>query len=366
VDHLARKLAQKGHEVHIFAHQWPDPGILGEGRVLIHPVPMIRGQGLLELLSFNRGAKKALAGASYDVVQSFEKTTCQDLYRAGEGCHREWLNVRKRYEPWIKTLGVKVNPFHWATLLLEKKLFLDKNTLFFIANSERGKKEIIFHYPRVATRVRVIYNAAEPAVLSPNTDWAGRNGATRRRNLLFLGSGFRRKGLYFLLEALSRLTSKDSWHLTVAGSGDRHRAVKAARNLGVEKSVTFTGPVAKPFPYYQKADLFVLPSLYEPFSNACLEAMACGLPVVTTQQNGASEGIVPGANGQVVKDPADPRALAEAIREALSLDRETVRATNREVLKRHTWDRHLEDLISLYREIGDLKEGKGNHGIQSL
>jgi UDP-glucose:(heptosyl)LPS alpha-1,3-glucosyltransferase len=350
VDRLAQKLLALGHEVHLFCTEWPRrPGLV------LHPLPLSRGPGLLQLFFFNRRVEQAVDRESFDVVQSFEKTACQDFYRAGEGCHREWLRQRKRYEPLAKRMGAAVNPFHWLTLALEKRLFERSDTRFFIANSQRGREEILSHYRTAPEKIRVIYNAVElPA------DPAAAEGKDHRdkgvKTLLFVGSGFLRKGLYFLLAALPAVLRQGRVRLVVVGEGNQCQAARLADRLGVSGQVSFIGAVKDPGSYYRQADVFVLPSLYEPFSNACLEAMARGLPVVTTEMNGASESLRSGENGVVVRDPADIKSLAEAVALALEMKREEVARIHRRILARHTWDRHLEQLLRLYMEVIKFKK----------
>jgi UDP-glucose:(heptosyl)LPS alpha-1,3-glucosyltransferase len=351
VMNLSRHLVQQGHQVHIFSHSWPDgPGLH------LHPVPLLPGWGVWELVSFNIAVKRLLRKNSFDVVQSFEKTTCQDVYRAGEGCHREWLRQRQKYEPGHKTIGVKLNPFHWTTLVMERRLFEKSGTRFFIANSQRGKKEILSHYHVEPEKITVIYNAVSSNPPLPLRERAGVRG-NREKIILFVGSGFQRKGLYFLIQALPLILKETEVRLLIVGRGNRDKALRLAKRLGVENRLTFTGPVPEATPYYRKADLFVLPSIYEPFSSACLEAMAFGLPIVTTKMNGASEDIIEGCNGFIVADPSETVALALSISRTVNLNLEEVREVNLKLLRQHTWDRHLEGLLGLYREILRGKTG---------
>lgn len=359
VMNLSRHLIQQGHEVHIFSHSWP----VGNG-IQVHPVPLLPGWGVWELISFNRAVKRLLRKNNFDVVQSFEKTTCQDVYRAGEGCHREWLRQRQKYEPCHKTIGVKLNPFHWTTLVLERRLFEKSGTRYFIANSQRGRNEIVSHYRVAPEKVRVIYNplpVALPLPLGSATSSAESEGAGRRgrgeKTILFVGSGFQRKGLYFLIQALPPILKETEVRLLIVGHGNRKKALRLAKGLGIEHRLTFTGPVPDAAPYYRKADLFVLPSIYEPFSSACLEAMAFGLPIVTTEMNGASEDVIEGRNGFIVKDPSETASLAASISRTMHLNLEEVGEENRQRLRQHTWERHLEDLLGVYREILGGKTG---------
>jgi UDP-glucose:(heptosyl)LPS alpha-1,3-glucosyltransferase len=349
VENLSRRLVEEGHDIHVFSHHWPE----SKG-VTLHPVPMLPGAGFLKLWSFNNRVKRLIDRENFDVVQSFEKTWCQHIYRAGEGCHREWLLQRKKYESPLKTIGVKLNPFHWLTLAMERRLFEKSDTRFFIANAQRGKEEILGHYHVSPEKIKVIYSAV-PAPVSPDTGPKTVAGTSPEKNLLFVGSGFFRKGLYFLIRALPLVNKETGVHLMVVGRGDLRKAKRLAESLGVLKNISFVGPVSDVTPYYRKAKVFVLPSIYEPFSNACLEAMAFGLPLVTTEMNGASEDILPGVNGFTLRDPSDPVALSESILQTLALEGEAVRQTHRQALTRHTWERHLEEILKVYDCVLETK-----------
>lgn len=351
VENLSRHLVELGHEVHLFSHSWPES--VG---VIRHPVPMMSGMGLLKLWSFNYGVRRLMPKESFDVVQSFEKTWCQDVYRAGEGCHREWLLQRKKYEPFYKTIEVAVNPFHWLTLAMERNLFEKSNTRYFIANSQRGKKEILSHYRVPEKKIQVIYNAVS---FNHPLNLRERGGMrdNQEKIILFVGSGFQRKGLYFVIKALPQVLKQADVRLTVVGQGNQKKAGRLAEKLGVLDKISFAGPVKEVAPYYQEADIFVLPSIYEPFSNACLEAMAYSLPVVTTEMNGASEDIIPGKNGFIIKEPADQETLAGSILQACKLEREEVYPFHQKMLARHTWERHLNALIGLYERVIQEKKG---------
>jgi UDP-glucose:(heptosyl)LPS alpha-1,3-glucosyltransferase len=191
-------------------------------------------------------------------------------------------------------------------LHLERQTFSPENTRIIIANSHRGKQEIIRHYRFPAARIEVIHNGTDPDRFRPRGPKSG-----RKLLLLFVGSGFERKGLGFAIHALSKLPA--DVELKVAGKGNAAPYLRLAHKLGVEARVHFLGVQSRIEDVYAQGDILVHPAIYEPFSNACLEAMACGLPVVTSRMNGASEIISPGRDGVVVEDPSDAGALAAAI-----------------------------------------------------
>src|SRR5204863_5339914 len=122
--------------------------------------------------------------------------------------------------------------------------------------------------------------------------------------LLFAGSGWERKGLLFAIQAMA-LCRNRKMRLLVAGRGNQ-RSFKSKR-------VQFLGEVADLTRVYAAADIFVLPTIYDPSSNACLEALGCGLPVITTRNNGFSETIDNGVHGSIVDSANDLIALRDAI-----------------------------------------------------
>ena len=118
-------------------------------------------------------------------------------------------------------------------------------------------------------------------------------------HLFFCANGWERKGLSHTLKLVSRINQKSRCHLWVVGRGNQRHFTKQCYDLGIIKNVSFLGSQQNVTKWYQMADLFILPTAYDPFSNSCLEALACGCPVITTSSNGASECINP-RNGLVV------------------------------------------------------------------
>lgn len=312
---VAAELTRRGHEVHVFANRWEETT---GGGVTFHRVPMVRATSFLRALTFALNARKMLAKFPCDVVFSFERTLRQDLYRAGDGCHREYLIQRLRHSSPLKRATIWLNPLHATMLWLERRTLAPQNTRLIIANSRRRKDEIVRHYGFPAERIVVLHNGVDVERFRPAALPRTGNGFV----LLFVGSGFRGKGLAYCVRALARLT--ENVRLRVVGKGKPAPYVRLAQKLGVAGRIEFAPPTPKIEAEYAGADVFVLPAVYEAFANVCVEAMACGLPVVTTRINGASEIIQPGINGAIVEEPSDDAALAEAIRPFL----------NREVLAR--------------------------------
>jgi UDP-glucose:(heptosyl)LPS alpha-1,3-glucosyltransferase len=128
--------------------------------------------------------------------------------------------------------------------------------------------------------------------------------------VLFVGTNYARKGLHTLLQAISRLKYRKKYRLLVVGKGNIPRYESLAQRLGVQENTFFCGFQEQMPPFYGTADIFVLPSYYDPFGNVCLEAMACGLPVITTRETGVSELMAQGKTGFVMDHPDNISALA--------------------------------------------------------
>jgi UDP-glucose:(heptosyl)LPS alpha-1,3-glucosyltransferase len=171
------------------------------------------------------------------------------------------------------------------------------------------KNEIVREFGYSSDNITLIYNGLPPVDLNAET----RSRLDVRREwqiqddeiaVLFAGSGWERKGLSYALEAI-RPIRKENIRLLVAGSG--------TKPANIPKNVRFLGPVADMRSVYAASDLFLLPTIYDPFSNACLEALSFGMPVITTASNGFAEIVESGVHGQIIDRPNDTGAIRKAI-----------------------------------------------------
>jgi UDP-glucose:(heptosyl)LPS alpha-1,3-glucosyltransferase len=355
---LAGALAERDHDVTIVSADWTS----SSGPVRYDRVPTIRGRGeLLGLLSFTLGAARRLRAGAYDLVQSHEKLLWQDVYRAGDGCHREWLQQRRRHRPGWRARVTPWTPHHRLVLALERQALGRRRYRKIVANSERGRTDLQRHYGMPADDVRVVYNGVDLERFTPARRQSLRDGVRAQLEiprdvmlLLFLGSGFERKGLAYLLRSL-RGSPDDVWAAVVGHDlyADQYRAL--AERLGVARRVRFVGALAEPEGAYGAADAFVLPTIYEPFSNACLEALACGLPVITTQANGASEIFTGGLRDLIVDEPGDEAALASRIAALRERDlREALGREARRAAEQRPLARTIDEFLAVYRELGSV------------
>ncbi|MDD3581228.1 MAG: glycosyltransferase family 4 protein [Desulfobacca sp.] len=322
--YLTQEFLRQGHEVTILSASWQADlparwhPYLAAGRLRWLKVPVWGGKAG-RVLSFARNTRILLHQADFEVIYSLERTLYQDVYRAGDGCHREWLARRRPYISILQRLGLVLNPFHRLLLGLEKRLFQSERLRLVIANSWQVKSEILNHYGLPLEKIRVIYNGIDRQRFAPEAVQTLRPKVSQELGLsplppivLFVGSGFERKGLAFLIKTLARLRDSKVL-LLVVGNGHPGPYQRLAQKLGVGSQVRFLGPQPQVERFYAAAAVVALPTIYDPCSNVVLEALACGRPVVTTAANGAAEFISPGENGEILTRPDDVPGLAAAL-----------------------------------------------------
>jgi UDP-glucose:(heptosyl)LPS alpha-1,3-glucosyltransferase len=253
-----------------------------------------------------------------DLLFSLERVWKCDVYRAGDGVHRAWLARRRKFEIPLKQFIRAASQKHRDLLQLEESLFAAGNAGRVIAASQMVRNDIIEVYGYPGDKIDIVHNGVplDRFRFDPELREKSRANLNLKQDqiaLFFAGSGWERKGLLFAIEAMA-LCKDRKLRLLVAGRGNP-KPYKATRlRFWREEPVRFLGEVADLVPLYAAADMFILPTIYDPFSNACLEALACGLPVITTRSNGFSEIIENGVHGSIVQDAGNLIALRDAIR----------------------------------------------------
>jgi UDP-glucose:(heptosyl)LPS alpha-1,3-glucosyltransferase len=337
---LVAALVTRGHDVHVLS-----PGAtLPVAGVTLHPLGLPPLPPTARILVLEALARRAVLAGRWDVVQSHERTLCQQVYRAGEGCHRAYLASGPR----TVTRGL----YHRVVLALEARVF--RRTKQIVAIAQRGKGEIESLYGVNPARVTVIYNGVDLERFHPDNEAA--HGASARAEaglaptdpvLLFVGSGFERKGLVTAIQSLPRLADA---RLIVIGRGDEARYRGLAERLDVAGRIRWLGLRRDIERWYGAADVLVLPARYEPFGNVHLEALASGVPVVTTAVAGGSELIQEGTNGAVVA-PGDPEALAAAVLGLRSAEVRGLSEAARRSAEPFTYDAQAGAFERLYRKF---------------
>jgi UDP-glucose:(heptosyl)LPS alpha-1,3-glucosyltransferase len=289
---LAQGIVARGHDVRLFTTvDWPDKE-WSFGRIT-----RLRGASPI---AFANEFEKSRWRVRCNVIMSLERVWSCDIYRAGDGIHRAWLDRRNKFEsPWQRILR-RFNRKHEGLLRLERSLFEERKAERVIATSQMVKEEIFDSYCYRPDMIDVVRNGVpiDEFRFDPRQKQECREQLRLQVDevgVLFVGSGWERKGLRFAIEAVESL-GNPKLRLFVVGRGSQDRYQSAG--------VQFCGEVADLRPFYAAADVFILPTIYDPFSNAALEALAAGLPVITTRANGFSEIMEDRIHGSLV-DRAD-------------------------------------------------------------
>ncbi|PYK66298.1 MAG: hypothetical protein DME45_12840 [Verrucomicrobia bacterium] len=295
---LAGALVAAGHEVTLFTTQdWPEKE-WALGRII-----RVRAD---DPIAFADELEDSDPSKHCDLVVSLERIWRCDFFRAGDGVHQAWLDRRAQFQNPLQRIGRRFNRKHDGILRLEKALLGEGGARRVIANSAMVGDEIVRYYSFPGGAIDVIPNGVRVSEFGP----APLKHARARTQLkigtdeiaaLFLGSGWERKGLRFALAAVENARVR----LLVAGRGNQ-RKYRSNR-------VTFLGEMEDVRLPLAAADIFILPTIYDPFSNASLEAMAAGLPVITTRANGCSEIVEPKVHGTIVERADDIDGLSQAL-----------------------------------------------------
>jgi UDP-glucose:(heptosyl)LPS alpha-1,3-glucosyltransferase len=352
---LARTLRDFGHEVHVFAHRFePVKGIF------FHTVAVPVKPFGLQSWTFAKNARLALNRNEFDIINGLSQVYPQDVYRMGDGIHKHWLSVHSGSS--LTRLWNKISPRHRVILNIEKRIFAPGNYKRIIAISNLCKQHVIAYYRVPPNLIDVIYCGINFDIF--NSSVRGERARLRATVgidreaivVLFVGMNFARKGLAPLLKAVSQINGKEKYRILIAGKGNVPRYKELVEKLGLDGITMFCGFQENMPAFYGSADIFVLPSYYEPFGNACLEAMACGLPVIATRETGASELISHGRSGFVMDRPEDVSALAHWLEILQDQEmRRSMGAVAQKQVSTLSIERNVTDTILAYEKALDHK-----------
>jgi UDP-glucose:(heptosyl)LPS alpha-1,3-glucosyltransferase len=282
---LADGLAARGHRVTIVCESWHNDRREGSSHE-------IRAIPTDDPVSFAKSLAAHPLRPDFDLVFSLERAPGADIYRAGDGIHAEWMARRADYSPWLGNLRNLVKSKNQQVRELEAQVFDARNTGWVIANSEMVRTGIERHFAFPRERIRVIRNGVPYDRFSSGNRERGRRTFEIAEDtfvVLLVGSGEERKGVRFAREAVARV------------AGARFLLIDSPPPCPIEDA-------------YAAADVFLLPSLYDPFANVTLEALAAGLPVITTVHNGGSEILDQGRNGFVLERADDIDGMTQKLK----------------------------------------------------
>lgn len=315
---LAAGLAGRGHAVTLYLLR---SGSRAPAGCRVVRVPTVGAGSLAGLWSLAwLGPRMAFRGG-HDLVTGFSRLLRQDVIRCGGGSHAAFLDTLDSLGSPLQGAFRRLQPLHRSILAIERRQYRPGRYRRVLAISERVKEDLIRTYGVPGQAIRVIPDGVDTARFHPGLRLAHRSAVRAARGIpesapcaLFVGNGFRRKGLDTLLHATARLPDR-RWHLlVVGGDSDLPRYRTLAARLGLAGRIVFAGSQAEPDPFYGAADLLVLPAVQEAFGNVVLEALASGLPAVVSRAAGSSALLRDGLEAGVLEDPRSADELARRMR----------------------------------------------------
>jgi len=353
---LAAELLRRGHEVHVVARRF---GSQTRGLPIIaHTVIAGRSRTV-----FARAAETMLRRLPLEVIHDMGAGWHCDVFQPHWG---SWPAVTRQklllVPRWMRPLKRAVDRFlprHRQIRRLLDRQYADDGRIV-LALSDRVASDFQQLHGVRREAIRLIYNGVDTVRFSPERRSAFRAPVRKRLGLddrtmvlLIVAHNFRLKGVPALLEATRRLRRRQTpVHLVVVGGKRIEPYARMARRLGAAPAVTFVGPVEDTAPYYAAADIYVQPTFYDTCSLVVLEALASGLPVVTSRFNGAAELLTEGEQGYVISDPADIDELLNRLGTLMAPDlRRRMGQAARELALKHTFDRNVDAVVEVYEEV---------------
>ena len=356
---LCTRMAGEGYEVHVYAEHQDEE----DPRITFHSVKTILFPKSLRLLSFAIRATKAIENGNYDINFGVGNTLKADILQPHGGVHWAWFwrSLRVYDHPilWaVKFLGRVFSPKQWVSGWVEDAPYPAKRLRAIIAISDMVKQDMMHWYQIPEERITVVYNGVDIEHFHPRNrqyreEIRRRHGIGEELVILFVSNNFRMKGLGFLIRALAKIKKgvHPPFKLLILGRDHPGSYLRLAKEMGMFEEVIFAGSTNEPEKYYGASDLLVHPTFYDACSLTVLEALASGLPVITTHTNGASGIITEGQEGFVISDPRDDQPLAEKI--SFFLNREKVERASiaaRQLAESHSLERNWREMKNIFQK----------------
>lgn len=361
---LAKELASRGHEVHIFATTGETiPGM----EYQLHQIPVLKYPHSLRIFSFLRNSARAIQQYDFDIIHGVGRTFAMNIFNPHGGVEKAYLkqefsSITNRFYYGYKFLKRYLSPQHYVKLWVQRRQYLNDKVRKIIAISRMVKEDIIRYYGVPEEKITVVFNCVDLERFHPKNRSIFRKGKRRDLGLddstlllLFAGNNYRLKGLEPLLHALTYLRRSfvnQPFHLLIVGRGRISPYLRMARRLKVSDFTLFLGPVKEMEQYYAASDIYVHPTFYDSCSLTVLEALASGLPVITSQFNGAADVIISNKGGKILDNPADVEGLAESIAFYFDEDRrDEARVVAREWMEKYSPTSNVEETLRVYHEV---------------
>jgi UDP-glucose:(heptosyl)LPS alpha-1,3-glucosyltransferase len=355
---FAQRLVQRGHEVHVvatrFAAETQQAGIVS------HVVPAAGSRTRLA-----EHLEQAVRRLPVDVVHDTGAGWHCDVFQPHGGSRLASFEQNLLLEPRllrpIKRRLAQYLPRYRQFNRLLRRQYSGQGRKFLALSRMVADDIERFHRVR-PEQVRLIYNGVDLERFTPalrtrhRQELRERLGVRDEVLLLIVAHNFELKGVPTLLRAVGLLRRRGQpVRLAIAGGKRFAKYQRLAEQVGASTATTFLGRVDDAAPWYAAADIYVQPTFYDPCSLVVLEALASGLPVVTSRFNGAGELLTPGVDGYLVQDPADAEELAETLTPLLAADRRRAMSiAARRLAEQHSLDHNCDQIVAVYQECAGV------------
>lgn len=360
---LADTLINNFWEVHLYGQKWD-----GEpGGAIFHKidVPGFLPAGIKTLI-FALKHRKEVKQEPFDIILGFGNTIHMNIYQSHGGVH--WLSTERKlyvvnvpilrmFKRFLTRLSLK----HWARQWIESAPFRQNPRPKIVAISKMIQDDIASYFHTSREEIEVVYNGVDTERLNPEVQDKMRG--TLRRHFcipdhhivfLFVSYDLKKKGIEPLVDAarLLKISGKQDFNIIVVGAWPYRALLKKINVYGLGDMIFFSGPTTNVTEFYANADVFVLPTYYDACSLVIFEAMACGLPIITSEYNGAAGVITEGENGYVISHPPHPQELAEKMGSLLSPKKrhEMAIAASRSI-KEYSITRNHRHMMRIFNEV---------------
>jgi len=362
---IASALVNDGWEVHLFGRSWD--GEPSEANFQEIAVPNYL-PSWMKMLVFALKHRSLIRNQSFDVILGFGNTLLMNVYQSHGGVHwystmRKTYSERNPFRRWIKKVIIKLSLKQWVRHWIESAPFRQKKRPVIIAISHMVKEDMVSYYSLAEEDIRIVYNGVDPEKY--NTQIRQTLRGTIREELgvneegvvfLFVSYDLKKKGIIPLVDAVARLKQSNNanFKLLVVGEHPSQLLRRYIKKRNVQGMIVFKGPTRSIEQVYADSDVIVLPTYYDACSLVVIEAMACGLPPITTIYNGVAGIISDGHNGYVINHPPHPKELSEKMRVLLSreqrirMSEEAIRTS-----KSLTMEENHRQMIEVFNQVAE-------------
>jgi UDP-glucose:(heptosyl)LPS alpha-1,3-glucosyltransferase len=363
---LAYSLVQAGWEVHLFGESWE-----GEPKGAVFHQILIPSwwPRWARILGFALEHRRRTISESFTVVLGFGNTIHMNVYQSHGGVHG--CSTRRKLDaesnPLLRLanrLIHLISPKQWVRHWIESAPFRMTPRPRIIAISQMIKDDMVRSYGIKDQQIELVYNGVDTNRFNPGLRKRPRGPFRQALGFgpvevvfLFAAYELRKKGIMPLIEAAGILKdlAGEGFRVVVAGAEPYAKLSRRMAELDLTHTVVFAGRIRNMEECFANSDVLVLPTYYDACSLVVFEAMASGLPCITTQFNGASGIITDGVDGFILNHPPQAEDLASkmalllqpALRESMSLEAVTT-------AHQYTIQRNHQDILRILDEVAGI------------